>query len=106
PDAFWGPAVYYDHRSDQYVMLMSKLKDRDRWGSEGYYVSFNSNLDNPEGWSEPKRLDVPGDQGWYPQVISGSPGLPYTEIDGSGMLFIHGKAIYRIEFDASQCASN
>lgn len=100
PDAFWGPAIYFDHKTQMYIMLMSRTVDKSGWRSEGYYVSYNKDVGEPDQWSPPQRIDVPGKQGWYPQLIMEShSGLPYTEIDGGGLLFIHGKAKVRLSFN-------
>jgi len=53
----------------QYVMLLNHAVDA-HWRQEGIYISFNKTLNNPLGWSVPKKiLDSPGTDRWYPQVM-------------------------------------
>lgn len=97
PNGFWGPAVYFDRKAKTYFMLMSLTKDRESWGSEGYYISFNKDLSKPNDWTQPERLSVPGERGWYPQLVSETPGLPYTETNGPALLLVHGHVHHTLE---------
>ncbi len=68
-DAFWGPSVHYNSHLGQYVMLLNRAVDR-HWKQEGVYISFNRHLEDPRGWSAPRKiLDGPGADRWYPQVL-------------------------------------
>lgn len=97
PDAFWGPAVHYNHALGGYVMLLNRTKDGDGdYRSDGIYLSFNRRLDDPQGWSEPVEIVRSG--GWYPQVIGERPGEGDTELQADGRLFISGYSAWNIAF--------
>lgn len=55
-------------------MLLNKAKGQG-WKQEGIYISFNEELANPLGWSQPEKIFSEGR--WYPQVI----GLEKGETD-------------------------
>ncbi len=73
-EAFWGPSIHYNTYLDCYVMLLNRAKGQG-WKQEGIYISFNEELSNPLGWSEPQKIYDGGQ--WYPQVI----GLGRKETD-------------------------
>jgi hypothetical protein len=61
-------------------MLLNRTCCSDGWPQEGIYVTFNADVADPKGWSEPvKILDGPkkGFFGgfWYPQVLGTGPDL-------------------------------
>ncbi|MFN0108871.1 MAG: hypothetical protein ACKVZH_08450 [Blastocatellia bacterium] len=98
-DAFWGPAIHYNAYLDQYVMLLNHAIGA-AWGTEGFYISFNPDIENPNGWSEPQRLPVEPDGPLqaYPQIMG-------IEEDGTdklarrvGRLFLQGFSKYEIVF--------
>jgi hypothetical protein len=98
-DAFWGPAIHYNVYLDQYVMLLNHAIGAS-WATEGFYISFNPDIENPEGWSTPQRLPVEPDSPLqaYPQIFG-------IEEDGTdrlarqvGRLFLQGLSKYEIVF--------
>jgi hypothetical protein len=99
-DAFWGPSIHWNHHLRRYVMLLNRAKDF-RWAQEGVYVTFNADLANPRGWSEPRKIlgDLKAD-GWYPQVV----GLDTRKRETDKLagrvarLFVRGQSRWEIEF--------
>src|SRR5262245_41527790 len=71
-NAFWGASIHFNTYLGTYVMLLNHAVDRN-WSQEGVYISFNSDLEDPLGWSAPQRLPIYQQLGqplgWYPQVI-------------------------------------
>ncbi|MCZ2078476.1 MAG: hypothetical protein HUU41_17710 [Bryobacteraceae bacterium] len=87
-DIFWGPSVHWNSHLQSYVILMSRAVTTGMKG-DGTWVSFNRDLANPKGWSEPKQVLTANQAkaaakgankgnarnfGWYPQVIGTAPG--------------------------------
>jgi hypothetical protein len=98
-DAFWGPAIHYNAYLDQYVMLLNHAVGA-AWSTEGFYISFNPDIENPDGWSAPQRLPVEPDSPLqaYPQIFG-------IEEDGTdkrarqvGRLFLQGVSKHEIVF--------
>jgi hypothetical protein len=98
-DAFWGPSVHWNTYLRQWVMLLNRAKDKD-WNQEGIYVSFNRDLSNPRGWSEPTKI-LEGDMKdvhWYPQVL-GTEARGTDKLAGrTARLFVKGKSRWEITF--------
>lgn len=96
-DAFWGPSIHWNTYLKQYVILLNRAKDS-RWGQEGIYVTFNDDLGDPKGWSEPHRILEGG--GWYPQVV----GLDKEEQETdkragqTARFYLSGVSEWEIEF--------
>ena len=95
-DVFWGPSIHWNTYLQRYVMLVNKAKD-ESFGEEGSYISYNTELSAPTGWSPPERIMKGGT--WYPQVV----GL---EADGGNAsagrvarLFSGGRSDYLLYFD-------
>ncbi len=98
-DAFWGPSVHWNTHLHQWVMLLNRAKDKN-WNQKGIYISFNADLSNPRGWSEPTRIlqgdmkDVP----WYPQVL-GVEDRGTDKLAGrTARLFVKGRSRWEITF--------
>jgi hypothetical protein len=74
--AFWGPSIHWNTHLEMYVILMNYAINRD-WIQGGIDVSFNKNLADPPGWTEPEETlnqkqitnDPVKDSGWYPQAM-------------------------------------
>lgn len=99
-DAFWGPSVHWNTHLRQCVMLLNRAKDAE-WTQEGVYVSFNSNLADPQGWTVPvKILEGLGADRWYPQVVGTDAKRRETDklAGASARLFVRGQSIWEIEF--------
>jgi hypothetical protein len=95
-DAFWGPSVHWNTYLGQYVMLLNRARDA-AFTQEGIYVAFAPTLDDPAGWSVPRRLLAGGR--WYPQVIGTEVGVGTDRIAGErARLFICGRSDHIIQF--------
>jgi hypothetical protein len=73
-DAFWGPSIHWNTYLEKYVILLNRTCCTPGWPQEGIYVSFNEKLEDPAGWSAPKKIMAGGQKGfagtwWYPQVM-------------------------------------
>jgi hypothetical protein len=106
-DAFWGPSVHWNSYLKQYVMLLNRAVDG-HWKQEGIYISFNKTLNNPLGWSVPKKiLDSPGADRWYPQVM----GIDATKHETDKVagkvarLFVRGLSRWEIVFQREEVGS-
>lgn len=102
-DAFWGPSVHWNTHLKTFVMLLNRARDKD-WGQEGIYVSFNSQLDNPAGWSKPEKLvDAPDleKSKWYPQVMGMDATAHETDtVAGkTARLFVAGVSKWKLVFN-------
>jgi hypothetical protein len=105
--AFWGPSIHWNTHLDTHVILMNYAIDRD-WTQGGIYASFNRDLANPHGWSEPGEILNPKqitdnrnkNTGWYPQVIGTI--KPARETDKRAgkvaRLFVAGQSRWEILF--------
>jgi hypothetical protein len=97
-DSFWGPSLHWNTHLNQYVMLLNRACCSPGWPQEGIYVSFNADLGNPEGWSEPVKI-LEGDQAtWYPQVIGFRPGTDKTA-GRVARFYMGGESRWEIVFD-------
>ena len=97
-DAFWGPSVHWNVYLGKFVMLLNHSCCTPGWPQEGIYVSYNSTLSDPAGWTTPvKIMDSP--PGWYPQVIGmGSQGT--DKLAGRvARLYVAGSSDWQIVFD-------
>jgi len=95
-DAFWGPSVHWNEYLQQYVMLLNRARD-ENYTQEGIYVSFAPRLDDPELWSEPRKLLNGGR--WYPQVIGLEPEEGTDKTAGAtARFFMSGESEYVIAF--------
>jgi hypothetical protein len=110
---FWGPAIHWNTHLNQYVMLLNHAVDT-RLNTDGIYISYNTDLGNPGGWTKPVMiLDRDGIQramtganlsatkmanGWYPQVIGAARGETDKLVGPSGRLFMAGYSTREIIF--------
>ena len=99
-DAFWGPSIHWNSHLNQFVMLLNRTQDAN-WTQEGVYVSFNPDLGNPKGWTEPRKIlgGLPPNQ-WYPQVVGLDTAKRETDklAGRRARLFVRGKSSWEIEF--------
>jgi len=101
-DAFWGPSIHWNSYLKCFVMLLNRTKDS-RWTQEGVYVSFNRDLANAKGWSEPaKILESQGADRWYPQVLGiDKQNLETDKLAGKvARLFLRGVSRWEGVFEA------
>ncbi|HEU0071521.1 MAG TPA: hypothetical protein VFS04_09515 [Alphaproteobacteria bacterium] len=97
PDAFWGPAIHYNHALGLYVMLLNHTQNGHAdIMQEGIYISFASRLDDPAGWSAPVRILRGG--GWYPQAIGEQPGDGDTSAGAEPRFFMTGFSAWKLRF--------
>jgi hypothetical protein len=97
PDAFWGPAVHYNHALGLYVMLLNRTHD----GSadivqRGVYLSFNRDIADPDGWSPPHQIIADGS--WYPQAIGHGPDEGDTLCGSEPRFFMSGFSAWTLRF--------
>lgn len=52
---FWGPSIHWNAYLNLYVMLLNHAVDP-KLSSDGIYVSYNRDLGDPNGWSQPARI--------------------------------------------------
>ena len=101
-DAFWGPSIHWNTHLMTWVMLLNRAKDKD-WAQEGIYMSFNTDLGNPGGWTPPvKILDAAEleKSKWYPQVVGLDAAQRETDKLASQVarLFVAGVSQWEILF--------
>ena len=101
-DSFWGPSIHWNTHLQTYVILMNRSCCETGWPQEGIYVTYNSDLSNPGGWTEPKQF-FPG-VGWYPQVLGLGPEETDSVIGQRARLWIYGESDWEIEFYPSGTA--
>ena len=95
-DVFWGPSVHWNTYLGRYVMLMNRAAN-ERFDNEGIYVSYAARLDDPRGWSAPRKIFDGG--GWYPQVAGLEPTTGTDKVAGQRARFLlTGRSDYIIEF--------
>lgn len=104
-DAFWGPSIHWNTYLNMWVMLLNRAKDKD-WAQEGIYISFNSNLSEPDAWTKPvKILDASEleKSKWYPQVVGADTAKRETDklAGRTARLFVAGLSKWEIEFKKS-----
>lgn len=96
-DSFWGPSVHWNSYLETYVVLLNHACCRPKWPQEGIYVSFNSDLGDPAGWSKPERIMAkPPD--YYPQVMGLEAGGTDTSAGQAARFYIHGRSAWEIVF--------
>lgn len=94
-DGFWGAAIHWNTYLDRYVMLLNRARDT-AFTPEGVYISFNVALDQPDGWSPPRRILEGG--AWYPQVVGLEEGGTDKRAGQVARLFLSGSSHYWLEF--------
>lgn len=99
-DSFWGPAVHWNTAMETYVILLNHACCAPGWPQEGIYMSFNSDLGNPAGWTEPARIlrDIGWAPGYYPQVIGLGAGESDSVVGSLARLYVHGRSKWELVF--------
>jgi len=96
-DVFWGPSVHWNTYLGRYVMLMNRAAN-ERFDNEGIYVSYATRLEDPRGWSAPRKIFDGGN--WYPQVAGLEPATGTDKQAGQRARFLlTGRSDYFIEFE-------
>jgi hypothetical protein len=104
---FWGPSIHWNTYLQQYVMLLNRTKDTS-WATEGIYISFNKEISDLSGWSEPKKTfdreaaihvdPAKEGNGWYIQAMGVDPGGTDKLAGRVARLFLDGKSRWEIVF--------
>lgn len=97
-DSFWGPSVHWNTYLNKFVMLLNRSCCGPGWPQEGVYVSFNSALSNPAGWTTPIKILDGG--WWYPQVLGNEPSSGTDKLAGHvARFYVYGVSDWEIVFD-------
>jgi uncharacterized membrane protein len=110
---FWGPAIHWNTYLKTYVMFLNHAIDT-KLTQDGIYISFNRNVGDPAGWTEPRKvLDRPEilktmagakvsptklNNGWYPVVIGTEKGETDKVVGRSGRFFMAGLSRKKVTF--------
>jgi hypothetical protein len=110
---FWGPAIHWNTYLKTYVMFLNHAIDT-RLSQDGIFISFNRNISNPSGWTQPRKvLDRPEIQktmsgaqvsrtklenGWYPVVIGTEKGETDKVVGRTGRFFMSGLSRKQVTF--------
>lgn len=95
-NAFWGPSIHWNTYLQEYVILMNHSCCTTGWPQEGIYISFNAKLDDPAGWTKPKK--ILNDTGWYPQVIGAGTGGTDRQAGRVARFYVDGFSRWEIVF--------
>ena len=95
-DSFWGPSVHYNTFLEKYVMLLNRSCCSTGYPQEGIYVSFNSDIANPSGWSAPAKILE--NVWWYPQVIGLGAGETDSLAGETARLWVYGASEWEVSF--------
>jgi hypothetical protein len=97
--SFWGPAIHWNTYLKKYVMLLN-LYDASgpNWSQKGVHISYNKDIADPNGWSEPKLLCKP--DRYYPSVIGVNAKAKETDklCGRVGRFYVHGVSTEEIVF--------
>ena len=99
-DSLWGPSIHWNTHLETYVVVMNRACCETNWPQKGIYISFNPDLSNPDGWTEPKLIldDIGFGPGYYPQVLGLEYGEPDTVAGRVARLYVHGRSKWEITF--------
>ncbi len=96
-DSFWGPSIHWNTYLKSYVVLLNHSCCRPKWPQEGSYVSFNTDVSDPGGWSKPDRIMAkPPD--YYPEALGLEPDGTDTLAGQTARFYIHGRSSWEIAF--------
>jgi hypothetical protein len=95
-DAFWGPSVHWNTHLNTFVALMNRSCCSPGWPQEGVYATFNSDLSNPNGWTDP--VKVLSGVFWYPQVLGVGPGETDSVAGEKARLYVYGESNWELQF--------
>jgi hypothetical protein len=102
-DSLWGPSVHFNPSINRFVILMSRACCEPGWKQEGVYITYNRDVDDPAGWTEPVKLlddsQIGYGPGWYPQVLGLGPDETDTRAGQKARLYIHGVSLWEIIFE-------
>lgn len=95
-DSHWGPSVHWNKYLETFVVLMNRSCCETGFPQEGIYVSFNSDLANPEGWQPPKKI-LDG-VFWYPQVLGFGRDDTDSNAGRRARLYVFGESRWELVF--------
>lgn len=98
-DAFWGPSLHWNSYLGSYVMLLNHTCCAPGWPEDGVFISFNANLSDPSGWTEPQQIVDGGT--WYPQVLGVMPGETDRTAGQVARFYMYGHSNAQIVFHRS-----
>ena len=111
---FWGPCIHWNSYLEMYVMVLNHAINT-HLDADGIYISFNRDIGNPAGWSQPTMLiDLAGirkamaggeaalpdvlNNGWYPQIIGTAKGETDKLAGRKARLFLGGMSNLEVTF--------
>jgi hypothetical protein len=111
---FWGPSIHWNTYLNMYVMVLNHAINT-HLDADGIYISFNRDVGNPKGWSNPQMLiDLAGihqataggetglpdvmNNGWYPEIIGTAKGETDKLAGRTARLFLGGLSNFEITF--------
>lgn len=99
-DSFWGPSVHWNWYLGSYVVLLNHACCKPRWPQEGIYISFNPELSDPAGWSQPERLlqNIGFSPGYYAQILGTGPEETDTLAGPAARLYVQGISKWELYF--------
>jgi len=97
PDAYWGPSIHYNTYLNMFVIVMNRAVNK-YWLQEGVYITYNYDLADPQGWSEPERLPIDPLTMAYPQIVGVEKGETDKLAGRSARLFLLGQSKWEITF--------
>ena len=99
-NSFWGPSVHWNTHLETYVVLLNHACCKPNWPQEGIHISFNPDVSNPAGWTQPEKIlqDTGHSPGYYPQVLGTGPGETDTLAGEVARLYVHGWSNWEISF--------
>jgi hypothetical protein len=116
-DLMWGPSIHWNTFLNTYAIVMNHAIDSDMT-QEGIYATYNSDLSNPAGWSEPQRildrdqilkasrgLRIDQSVGWYPEIVGTQWGESDKLCGQTGRFFMKGLSRLEIVFHKPNEAS-
>ena len=95
-DSFWGPSVHWNTYLERYVVLLNRSCCAPEWPQEGVYLTTNSDLENPAGWTTPQKILGGGD--WYPWVMGAGEGESSSKAGQRVRLFVRQNSEWEIVF--------
>jgi hypothetical protein len=87
--------VHFNTHLKGYVMLLNRAKGQG-WKQEGIYLSFSTDLSDPQSWTPPQKIYDGGR--WYPQVIGLQKGETDKQAGKVARFFMGGISEWEIVF--------
>ncbi len=96
-NSFWGPSIHWNTFLESYVVLLNHACCRPNWPQEGVYISFNTDIADPGGWTSPERI-FPNAPEYYPQVLGIASGESDSVAGEVARFYLHGHSQWEIVF--------